>query len=151
MGFGLHCVRFDDASDPVGFRRFLDERRLTLERAEGSKLCGLRTADGTPLHFQGEDSPTTLLVTDPDSSQHVNAHLSPARLTEDELRFIYDLCVAANLAIVNPQGDIDDSAYPGLLVPARNHSPDEVQRIADETGLNHGYVDSVEELFAVLL
>ncbi|MEM7324461.1 MAG: hypothetical protein AAF531_15335 [Actinomycetota bacterium] len=152
VGFSLHFVRFDDETDIDGFRRFLDERQLVLVPSEfGSELCNVHTADGEPLQLDGESRPTLLNVADPNTSDHVSAHIERPSLTLEALRFVYDLCVAARLAIVNPQGDPDDSSYPMMLIPARNHTAQQLQQIAEDTGLNHRFVDNAQELRAILV
>ncbi|WP_433676818.1 hypothetical protein [Microbacterium gorillae] len=103
MGFSLHFMVIDrdqiiDA-DRAGLIAFLDASRLRIDR-RWSQLSNVDTDE--PLSFDGSPSDFSL---DPlDQADPVTGYLSHATCSPAECAFIFDLCRAGRMMIVNAQG-----------------------------------------------
>ncbi len=135
MGFSLGFHRIDGNelvdADREGIAEFLHSRGLRMEDRS------IVDADGSVLAFDGAWSDLHLDPLDQDGP--LGGGIDHATLTPAECEFIYGLCVAGRLMVVNPQGD------PMYVVPGRTHQaaalPD-----PDETV----WVDSPDELAIAL-
>lgn len=120
MGFSLSFFPIENGdlgdADRDGLAAFLAAQGLRVD-PNGN---GLLFANGEPLSFDGSWSDLTL---DPlDQPEPVTGALSHATLTESECAFVFDLCAAGKLMIVNPQGN---PTYIALAdVHSREASPD---------------------------
>lgn len=103
MGFSLSFYPIDGGdlgdADRDGLAAFLDARGLSVH-SDGS---GLFSADGAALSFDGARSDLALDVLD--QPEPVTGTLPHATLSSSECTFVFDLCTAGRLMIVNPQGD----------------------------------------------
>ncbi len=138
MGFSLHFmpVERDRLVEPdrAGLAAYLDAAGLAV-REDGSGLY--RRSDGEALAFDGSWSDLTLDPLDQDGP--VTGSLGHATLTAAECAFIFGLCRAGRLMIINAQGSpmyigIDGIHDPGVFP----HAEDAV------------LIDSPEELSAAL-
>ncbi|GIJ95848.1 hypothetical protein CAPN001_04170 [Capnocytophaga stomatis] len=113
MGFSLHFQRIKNGEEAVadrdGFYQFLTKKELTLE---GELLTD---KNGKPLEFDG--SFTDLYITQEDE---LSAYLGHATLSYTECDFIFEMSVAANWLIINPQGD------PTFIITNNNHQPEDI-------------------------
>lgn len=113
MGFSLMFMRVDRTgvvdADRDGVRAFLETRRLTL--VPGDDVAQFADAEG-PLSFDGHT--TDLHLDSLESEEPLTGGIWHASMSAEELEFIYELCVAGRMLIVNPQG------APLFLVPAGN-------------------------------
>lgn len=104
MGYSLSFYPIDGddlrADDRAQITAFLESRGLAVD----PDTHGLyRVADGVALSFDGA---WTDLELDPlDQSEPLTGSLSHATLTEAECAFVFALCAAGGLMIVNPQGE----------------------------------------------
>ncbi|GAB2641356.1 hypothetical protein ABI214_00550 [Prescottella soli] len=135
MGFSLGFYRIDGGElvdpDREGIAEFLRVRGLRVEHRS------LVDDDGAVLAFDGAWSDLYLDPLDQDGP--LSGGIDHATLTAAECEFIYGLCVAGRLMVVNPQGD------PMYVVPARNHGD---EALPDPEGTT--WVDSPEELASAL-
>jgi hypothetical protein len=96
--------------------------------AAGLAACGdhdlLVGPDGR-LTFDGYW--TDLRLRPPDQEEPVGGGISHATLSDEECAFIFGLCVAGHLLIVNPQG------APTFVVPQDNHIADDIPKGFCET------------------
>lgn len=142
MGFSLTFMRIGpDAildADRAGLADWLASRGLEVAPSTDSTHhlrgpAGLLTFDGswTDLHL------------DPlDQEAPVTGGLWHATLTAEECAFIFDLCVAGRMLIMNPQG------LPFLLVPRGNH--DTVDLPASIAAAEIAWIDSAADLAEAL-
>ncbi|MFK4789430.1 hypothetical protein [Microbacterium sp. ZW T5_56] len=138
MGFSLHFmpVERDRLVEPdrAGLAAFLDTAGLAVH-ADGSGLY--RTSDESALSFDGSWTDLTL---DPlDQDEPVTGSLAHATLTADECSFVFGLCRAGRLMIINAQGSPMYVGIVGVHDPAV--FPD-----AEDAVL----IDSAEELASAL-
>ena len=119
MGFDLSFYPIQDLNLPLtdadreGLREFLESRGLTHDPVFKGRLIDVKSGEG--LAFDGQWSDLTL---DPlDQSEPVTGSLGHATLTEDEFTFVYELCAAGKLMIVNPQGDPTFLGIVGVHTP----------------------------------
>mgnify|MGYP000862471048 FL=1 len=114
MGFGLMFMRVSDPevvdADRVGLAEFLAAEGLS-SSAETGEL--VRVSDGEALTFDGEW--TDLHLDSLTQAEPVSGGIDHATLTEEEVTFIFGLCSAGKLMIINPQGE------PMYIVPAGTH------------------------------
>jgi hypothetical protein len=133
MGFSLMFMRVDRTAvvdaDREAVRAFLEARRLTL--VPGKEVDQFADAHG-PLRFDGHT--TDLHLDSLESEEPLTGGIWHASMSAEELEFIYELCVAGRMLIVNPQGS------PLFLVPAGNHAseqlPDGVDQDSDVVWVN---------------
>lgn len=106
MGFSLLFMRLVDMEpvdvDRVGLQRFLDERGLRVRPNPAGSSGDLVHAVGSTLSFDGQ--PTDLHLDLLDQPGPVTGGIFHATLTKSELEFIYALCAAGHMMIINPQG-----------------------------------------------
>ena len=91
--------------------------------------------DWTDLHVDPLDKPGTL-----------GGGIWHATLSVAEVEFVFDLCVATNLLVVNHQGGGDS---PMFLVPRRNHEATELEALV--TDASYLFVESADDLRDALL
>ena len=135
MGFSLHFFNLGDGdivdADRAGIEEFLTARDLHVEGEAGNSA--IVDSSGQRLAFDGFWSD---LHIDPlDQEDAVSGGIDHATLTASECAFIYGLCSAGRMMIVNPQGD------PLYIVVGRTHSEDDVPEPDDTV-----WVESPEEL-----
>ncbi len=120
-------------ADRDAARAFLDAHGLHPDPAQDTSAYLLHE-DGTPFTFDGY--PTDLHVDSYETGGKWQAGIWHATLSEPEVEFIYDLCVAVGLAVCNHQGD------PLMIIPAATHS------VTDLAGLDEApvFVNSADEL-----
>ncbi|CAN5586477.1 hypothetical protein BH10ACT7_BH10ACT7_15240 [soil metagenome] len=125
-------------ADREGLAGFLLQRGLAV--APSSDSTHHLISDDGYLAFDGYQSDLHL---DPlDQEKPVSGGIWHAHLSDEECAFIYDLCVAGRMLIVNPQGN------PLLIVPGHNHTPAE---LPDDVDVNDiAWIDSSSELAQVL-
>lgn len=142
MGFSLIFMRMtaDEQldADRAGLAAFLEKRGLEVAPSTDNTH---HLADSTgQLTFDGY---WTDLHLDPlDQEGPVSGGLWHASLSEQECEFIYELCVAGRLLIVNPQGS------PDLVVPGHNHEPSDLQ--SSDNTYEVAWVDSPDQLTEAL-
>jgi hypothetical protein len=141
MGFSLMFMRVDRTgvvdADREGVRAFLEARRLTL--IPGKDVDQFADAEG-PLSFDGHT--TDLHLDSVESEEPLTGGIWHASMSAEELEFIYELCVAGRMLIVNPQG------APLFLVPAGNHQSGQFPDGVDEDEVVR--INSAAELSDVL-
>lgn len=135
VGFSLHFLTLGDDdvvdADRVGLAAFLAAQDLHVRGEAGDSA--IFDSSGRPLAFDGFQSDLHL---DPlDQPDPVTGGIDHATLTACECAFIYGLCSAGRMMIVNPQGD------PTYLVVGRTHSEGDVPDPDDSV-----WVDSPEAL-----
>lgn len=142
MGFSLMFMRVErdgkGDANRQGLADFLLQRGLVV--APSSDSIHHLASDHGSLAFDGHQSDLHL---DPlDQEKPVSGGIWHAHLSDEECAFIYDLCVAGGMLIVNPQGN------PLIVVPGRNHAPAD---LPDDVNLDDiAWVDSSTELVQVL-
>lgn len=118
MGYSLNFMRVEGDehldADRHELAAFLAARGLHVVPDETTGA--LLDAGGQRLAFDGSWS--DLYLDPPEQEAPLAGGIFHATLSEAELGFIFDLCVAAGFLIVNPQGS------PTYVVPAANHQPD---------------------------
>ena len=139
MGFSLSFFRVGDDrildADREGLAKFLKTHGLHIRRVQDTGAL-FDTAEN-PLAFDGSWSDLRL---DPlDQAAPVTASIGHATLSDAECAFIYELCVAGRMLIVNHQGG------PLYVVPAGNHRAAAVPDAKDTA-----WVGSPQELAAAL-
>ncbi|TQL77150.1 hypothetical protein FB566_2700 [Stackebrandtia endophytica] len=125
-------------ADRAGLAAFLAERNLHVAPSTDSThhLAG----PGGQLTFDGH---WTDLHLDPlDLQEPVSGGIWHATLSEQECAFVYDLCVAGKMVIINPQGP------PEFVVPGRTHTPDDLEGMFEDPQI--AWVDDAEELAEAL-
>lgn len=151
MGYSLQFHRFKNGdavdADREGLREFLAARGLVQQVDPRYIFVHLLESDGSRLTFDGAHE-SDLYVDALDSPKRVGGGIPRAQLISQELRFVYELCVAAGWSVVNPQSGGDRG--PQILVPGRNHSQSDMDVMLERTGMNSAFVDSPEELEAGL-
>ena len=139
MGFSLLFIRIKNSdiadADRPGIKQFLTQQGLQILPQGNS--CGLVDHNGDSLTFNGDF--TDLHVDPLDQSEPVTGGIDHTTLSKEECQFIYALCVAGGLMIINPQGT------PMYLVPHRNHAPEDVPNLDDAA-----WVNNADELRAAL-
>ena len=138
MGFALNFMRVGpDAvvdADRAALQAWLRGRGLEVEPGAGSGRH-LRGSTG-PLAF-GDD--VSDLHLDPlDQQDPVTGGLWHATLSPGECEFVYDLCVAGRMLVVNPQG------APLFVVPGRTHDRADLPESVTDDDI--AWVGSGEEL-----
>ncbi|MBZ4487828.1 hypothetical protein LQ938_12945 [Microbacterium sp. cx-55] len=124
MGFSLSFYPIDGddlrADDRAQIMAFLDARGLTVD----PETHGLyRVTDGVALAFDGA---WTDLELDPlDQPEPLTGSLPHATLTEAECTFVFELCAAGGLMIVNPQGQPMYLGIRGVHTPEMFPDPDD--------------------------
>ncbi|WP_219820119.1 MULTISPECIES: hypothetical protein [unclassified Pseudoclavibacter] len=117
MGYSLNFMRIEGGehvdADRHELAAFLAARGLHVVPDESTGA--LFDAGGQPLAFDGNWS--DLYLDPPEQEAPLAGGIFHATLSEAELGFIFELCVAAGFLIVNPQGS------PTYIVPAENHPP----------------------------
>lgn len=120
VGFSLMFVRVRDGdlldADRVGLAEFLSRAGLGLPDDSGELS---RTSDGAPLAFDGRW--TDLQLDDLSQEAPVTGRIDHATLGPEEAEFIFRLCVAGKMMVVNPQGS------PMYIVPGDTHAREEFQ------------------------
>ncbi len=142
MGFSLNFMRIGpDAildADRDGLAAWLAGRELEVAPST-DETHHLRGADGQ-LRFDGH---WTDLHLDPlDREEPVTGGIWSATLSAEECAFVYDLCVAGRMLIMNPQGG------PLLLVPGRTHEAADLPESIAASDI--AWVDSADELAEAL-
>lgn len=142
MGFSLMFMRVDrdgkGDADRQGLADFLLQRGLTV--APSSDSTHHLMSDHGYLAFDGH--PSDLHLDPLDQEKPVTGGIWHAHLTGEECAFIYDLCAAGRMLIVNPQGN------PLIVIPGRNHTPAELPDDVDRNDI--AWIDSSNELVQVL-
>lgn len=143
MGFSLLFMRLEGNStadvDRSGLASFLAQNGLHI--APSSDGVHHLSGESGALTFDGH---FTDLHLDPlDKVGKVGGGIWHASLSAAECRFVYELCVAARMLIVNIQG------APTYLVPGRNHRAEQLPEIIDQQN-EVVWVDSPEEFALVL-
>lgn len=139
MGFSLLFMRINAnqqlEADRDGLAAFLASRGLHVV-GQGSSGA-IVNSSGDALTFDGSYSD---LYLDPlDAAGPVSGGIDHAHLGGKELEFIFELCVAGALVIINPQGN------PLYIVPQGNH---EAATLPDLE--NTAWINSPQELLEVL-
>jgi len=142
VGFSLIFMRLrgDESldADRAGLAAFLAERDLEVAPSNDT-IHHLSGPDGQ-LTFDGNW--TDLHLSPLDQEQHVSGGIWHATLSEQECAFIYDLCVAGKMVIMNPQGP------PEFVVPDRNHTAEDLVEAVNDPQI--AWVDNAEELAEAL-
>lgn len=142
MGFSLIFMRVKGNqeldADREGLAAFLAARKLTVAPSTDA-THHLAGPDGE-LTFDGAWTDLHLKPLDHDG--YVTGGVWHATLSDEECAFIYDLCVAGRMLIVNPQGD------PQIVVPGRTHALADLAPDIPEDEI--AWVDSAEELSEAL-
>ncbi|KAB1655375.1 hypothetical protein F8O01_12180 [Pseudoclavibacter chungangensis] len=141
MGFSVMFMRLecDTLIDPdrEGIATFLRERGLEVApSADGTHH--LTGPDGL-LEFDGRW--TDLHLSPLDTEGRITGGIWHATLSDEECRFVHDLCVAGKMLVVNPQG------RPSYVVPGGNHRP---EQIPDDGEGEVAWVDGPDELRSAL-
>ncbi|WP_434278517.1 hypothetical protein [Acinetobacter sp. CE-15] len=139
MGFSLLFIRIKNQeivdADRDGLARFLAENQLYVHTQVGSGA--LVDQNEKALAFNGYLSD---LYLDPlEQSEPITGGIYHATLSEEECIFIYDLCVAGKMLIVNPQTN------PMYLIPTTNHEQHNIPDLNDAV-----WVNSAAEMLLVL-
>jgi len=110
-------VRNDDLvdADRVGLADFLVREGLVLPDESGELS---RRSDGGALAFDGRR--TDLQLDGLSQQEPVTGRIDHAELGPEEVEFIFGLCVAGKMMVINPQGS------PMYIVPAETHAPEEL-------------------------
>lgn len=125
-------------ADREGLAAFLASRGLAVAPSTDS-THHLAGPDGD-LTFDGDWTDLHLKPLDHDG--YVNGGIWHASLSDEECAFIYDLCVAGRMLILNPQG------APMMVIPGQTHALADLDpEIPDE---EIACVDSAGELSEVL-
>ncbi len=136
MGFSLLFMRIENGeiadADHQGLNQFLTQQGLQIQSQAHSG--GLVDQKANSLTFDG--SFTDLHLDPLDQTEPVTGGIDHATLSEDECQFIYNLCVAGKMMIINPQGD------PTYVIPQHNHIPQDIPDVDDAI-----WVNSAEELY----
>ncbi|WZH36737.1 MAG: hypothetical protein PIR02_18625 [Microbacterium enclense] len=119
MGFSIMFMRLGGSeildADRAGLAAFLASEGLVSSGGSGELL---RVSDGAPLAFDGYW--TDLHLDDVSQEEPVSGGIDHATLSPDEVSFIFHLCVAGKMLVINPQGD------PLYIVPDGTHERDDV-------------------------
>lgn len=134
MGFslGFYPIQGSDLADAdrEQLREFLKSRGLGVH-PDSSGL--FQVENGEPLAFDGAWSDLTL---DPlDQPEPVTGSLSHATLTEAECTFVFEMCTAGKLMIVNLQGDPMYLGILGIHTAEMFPDPADAVRIDSPAGL----------------
>lgn len=142
MGFSLIFMRVKGNqeldADRAGLAAFLAGHGLAVAPSTDS-THHLAGPDGD-LTFDGDW--TDLHLKPLDHQGHLTGGIWHASLSEAECAFIYDLCVAGRMLIVNPQG------APTMVIPGRTHALDDLDPDIPEEEI--AWVDSADELSETL-
>lgn len=135
MGFSLHFLNIGQGdvvdADRVRIAEFLAANDLHVEGETGDSA--IVDSSGQPLAFDGSQS--DLRIDPLDQQDPVTGEIDHATLTASECAFIYGLCDAGRMMVVNPQGD------PMYIVVGHTNSEDDVPDPDDTV-----WVNSPEEL-----
>ncbi|MEP6478133.1 MAG: hypothetical protein ABJB03_01985 [Rhodoglobus sp.] len=142
MAFSLTFIRLSrdgvEDADRAGLEMLLQQREL--EVAPSSDDTHHLVGVAGPLSFDGHWSDLHL---DPlDKEGVVSGGIWHATLSKEECAFIYDLCVAGRMIIMNPQGD------PLFIVPEQNHLPTDLPEGVDLADI--AWITNPTELAQVL-
>jgi hypothetical protein len=142
MGFSLDFMRLgpDEVrdADREGLARWLDSRGLEIGPSNDA-IHHLRGSDG-PLTFDGHETDLHLSPLDQDGP--VTGGIWHARLSPDECSFVYDLCVAGRMLILNPQGS------PLLVIPRGSHAAADLPPSFEASEI--AWIDSAGEMAEAL-
>lgn len=135
MGFSLLFIRIKNSEivdvDRAGLIRFLEKNGLDVDaQVESGSLVD---HNKKALAFNGYSSDLHLAPLA--QVKPITGGIYHAALCKDECIFIYDLCVAGKMLIVNPQ------ANPLYLIPADNHQQKDIPDLN-----NAVWVNSAEEM-----
>lgn len=119
MGFDLFFYGMDGGESAAEIDRDGLSAFLRSAGYRVNDVGELVDGNGLPIQFDGRRSALSL---DPlDSPEPIEGVLHQATLTAAECGFVFGMCVASRLVIVNPQGP------PMVLVPQRSHSREEAR------------------------
>lgn len=122
--------------DRAGIAAFLAARGLVLlPSTSRTRRLG---SPGGPLAFDG--SPSDLYLDPLDQEDPVTGGLFHATLSPAECAFVYDLCLAGGMLVLNPQ------SAPTLVVPTGTHVPADLPPSIDDVA----WVSSGAELAEAL-
>lgn len=111
--------------DRVGLAGFLASQGLTSSDETGELV---RISDGEALAFDGRW--TDLHLDSLTQEEPVTGGIDHATLTQDELSFIFHLCVAGKMLVINTQG------APLYIVPADTHDREDLPDPDDAVWVN---------------
>jgi hypothetical protein len=147
MGFSMSFLRFRNGEvvdgDREEARSFVERRGLRLDPQPESSAHFV-DAGGTLLAFDGD--PTDLHLDPLDTPETFGGGIWHATLTDEECRFVFDLCVACGFLVCNHQADTEES--PMFVVPRGSHRAEDVTELDDD--VSYRFVDTADELRAAL-
>jgi hypothetical protein len=119
MGFSLMFLRVRHGdlvdADRAGLADFLAREGLVAPDDAGELR---RSSDGEALAFDGRW--TDLQLDGLSQEEPVTGGIAHATLSPDEVSFIFRLCVAGKMMVINPQGS------PMYIIPAETHVREEL-------------------------